>query len=101
MISLPSTLFGVIFGGGIVAWGVLTATNRWEIFLSLSSAQIVLGGTLTAAFIGYRWRYILLSLYAIPKIFIRQKITPKISHSRCSNACGLGAKSAKRGHYGS
>lgn len=71
-----STLFGVIFGVGIVAWGVLSATTNWQIFLSLPSLQIVLGGTLTSAFIGYRWRYIVNALYSILRVFVEQKITP-------------------------
>jgi len=76
MIISLSTLFGVIFGMAIVGWGVMTATNDWSIFLSSQSASIVLGGTITSAFIGYRWRYILSAILAIFRVFIRQQITP-------------------------
>ncbi len=72
-----STVFGVIFGVGIVSWGVLSATNDWSIFISGPSASIVVGGTVTSAFIGYRWRYIFVALLSIFKVFVRQKITPK------------------------
>ena len=72
-----STVFGVIFGVGIVSWGVLNATTDWQIFISLPSASIVLGGTVTSAFIGYRWRYIYNALISIIMVFKRQKITPK------------------------
>jgi flagellar motor component MotA len=77
MIISLSTLFGVIFGVGIVGWGVLSATSDWSIFLSIQSASIVVGGTVTSAFIGYRWRYILSAMVAILRVFIRQQITPK------------------------
>ncbi|MBF0432375.1 MAG: MotA/TolQ/ExbB proton channel family protein [Fibrobacteria bacterium] len=76
MISL-STLFGAIAGIGIVSWGVLSATKDWQIFISIPSASIVFGGTLTSAFIGYRWRYIQNSLFSILRVFVRQKITPR------------------------
>ncbi len=76
MISL-STLFGVLFGAGIVAWGILSITDNWKIFISFQSAAIVFGGTFTSAFIGYRWRYIYFALISIFKVFVRQKITPR------------------------
>ncbi|MFC1585046.1 motility protein A [Fibrobacterota bacterium] len=76
MLSL-STLFGVVCGIGIVAWGVLNATTDWKIFISLPSASIVIGGTITSAFIGYRYRYIYNALLSILKVFKRQRITPR------------------------
>ena len=77
MIISLSTLFGVICGVGIVAWGVLNATKDWNIFVSGPSAAIVVGGTITSAFIGYRWRYIYRALLSIGKIFLRQNISPQ------------------------
>ncbi len=76
MISL-STLLGVIAGMVLFSWAVLSATQNWAIFISYQSAAIVLGGTITSSFIGYRWRYIFHSLLAIPRIFVHQKIGPK------------------------
>ena len=72
-----STVFGVIFGFGIISWGVLSATHDWGIFVSLASFNIVMGGIIAAAFIGFRWRYLLLSMFDILTIFVRQTITPK------------------------
>jgi len=76
MISL-STVFGIVFGCLVISWGILSATTNWKLFLDLPSAAIVMGGTITSAFIGYRWRYIWLAFVSIYKVFIRQKITPQ------------------------
>ena len=72
-----STLLGVVLGMAVVGWGVWSATEDWNMFISYGSAAIVLGGTITSAFIGFRWRYIFKALLGILKIFLRQKISPK------------------------
>lgn len=72
-----STLFGAILGMAVIAWGVFMATSNWKIFIDLPSVAIVLGGTITSSFIGYRWRYILNAFYASLRVFVRQKITPQ------------------------
>lgn len=76
MISL-STLFGIVFGVGVIVWGVLESTSNWIMFFNLHGAAIVIGGTITSAFIGFRWRYILNAFKSILIVFVRQKITPK------------------------
>jgi chemotaxis protein MotA len=72
-----STSVGVLSGGGVVLWGIASATDNYMMFYSPSSIAIVFGGTITASFIGYRWRYIFKAMSNIFTIFIRQKITPK------------------------
>jgi chemotaxis protein MotA len=72
-----STLAGVIFGTIVVIWGISTATTNTRAFLDLGSFLIVVGGTLTSTFIGFRARYIFKALLALPLIFLRQRINPE------------------------
>lgn len=76
MISL-STLFGVILGIGVLGWGMTSATDNPIIYMDLPSVAIVLGGTITAAFVGFRARYILSAILSILGIFIGQRVGPK------------------------
>ncbi|MGL1904048.1 MAG: MotA/TolQ/ExbB proton channel family protein [Fibrobacterales bacterium] len=71
------TFVGSIFGVSLLAWGVLSATKDWEMFLSQPSALIVFGGSVTAAFIGFRWRYLKAALFDILTIYAQQTINPK------------------------
>jgi chemotaxis protein MotA len=72
-----STLMGSVAGVVIVGWGVMSATDNPYAFIDLGALYIVVGGTITASFIGFRWRYIVKALLSLPGIFIRQKINPK------------------------
>jgi chemotaxis protein MotA len=72
-----STLFGIIFGSLIISWGVATSTDNYMLFYNPAGLAIVIGGTLTAAFVGYKYLYIFHSLLDILKIFVRQSISPK------------------------
>ena len=72
-----STLLGVLFGAIIVGFGMKESTSNMKSFLSLGAFLIVFGGTLTSAMIGFRARYILKALWAIPLIFIRQRVNPE------------------------
>ncbi len=71
------TFVGSIFGICLLSWGVLSATKDWEMFLSKPSALIVFGGSVTAAFIGFRWRYLKAALIDILTIYAQQTINPK------------------------
>jgi chemotaxis protein MotA len=71
-----STTIGIILGVAVIVWGVMSATNKWQIFFSLSSLQIVLGGTLTAAFIGYRSKYIWEACMYVFQSFTTYRIGP-------------------------
>ncbi len=71
-----STLMGISGGCGIIGWGVMTSTNNYGMFWNAQGFAIVAGGTLTAAFVGFRWRYILKALMGTLTIFVRQTITP-------------------------
>jgi len=71
-----STLFGVGLGALVIVLGISTATTNPKAFLDVGSFLIVLGGTITSTFIGFRWRYIFKALMSIPSIFVQQKINP-------------------------
>jgi chemotaxis protein MotA len=70
-----SSLFGVLAGTAILGWGITRATSDWQLFVNGPSAAIVLGGTITSLFIGYRYNQIFAALFAIVRSFLRQKIT--------------------------
>lgn len=72
-----STLIGVVFGCLVVFWGASTATDNPRIYLDYGAFLLVMGGTLTSSFIGFRARYILKALRCIPLIFLRQRINPE------------------------
>lgn len=72
-----STLLGVIFGSLVVMWGISGATDNPKAYWDYSSVLIVVGGTITSTFIGFRARYIFKALLGIPQIFIRQRINPE------------------------
>ena len=72
-----STVFGVVLGVLVLGWGMFSATNNPVIYMDLPSVAIVLGGTITAAFVGFRARYILSAMLSILGIFIGQKVSPK------------------------
>jgi chemotaxis protein MotA len=72
-----STLVGVIFGTAVVVWGISGATDNPKSFIDYPSILIVMGGTITSTFIGFRARYIFQAFLAIPMIFVRQKINPE------------------------
>jgi chemotaxis protein MotA len=63
-----ATIIAVIAAFGLFFGAILISTDNITIFLSLSSFIMVFGGTLSATFISYEPRYVLLSLKMIPKI---------------------------------
>ncbi len=75
-ISLSTTL-GILFGSFIVGWGIVASTDNYSMFWNSQGLAIVLGGTITASFVGYKYLYIIRALFDILTIFIRQKISPQ------------------------
>ena len=57
MISL-SSIVGILLGVGVILYSMHRETNNLAIFFSQSSLLIVLGGTITVTFIGFRAKYI-------------------------------------------
>jgi len=69
-----TTVLGLVIALSLFIGSIITQTDNWGIFLSASSVVIVLGGTLTAAFVSYEPRYVILSLKLIGKIVFAAKI---------------------------
>jgi len=76
MIS-PSSLLGIVFGILLLGWSIHHEADDWTVYLSLPSLLIVLGGTLTVTFIGYRAKYVASALMTLLRIYMHQAITPK------------------------
>ncbi len=67
------TLLGVLFGFGLFFGAIIISTNNYASFISISSMVMVLGGTLSAAFISYQARYVMLALKGIVQMFRKPK----------------------------
>ena len=57
-----ATLLGFLAGLGLFVGAIVSATDNYSSFLSGPSIIMVLGGTLSATFIGYQARYVMLAL---------------------------------------
>ena len=64
-----TTILGILVGVGLFVGSIFISTDNYFVFISLSSALMVIGGTLAATFIAYEARYVLLALKLIFKIF--------------------------------
>ena len=64
-----TTILGILVGLGLFVGSIFISTDNYFVFISLSSALMVIGGTLAATFIAYEARYVLLALKLIFKIF--------------------------------
>lgn len=69
-----TTLVGLLAAFGLFIGSVLMSTDNFLIFLSLSSLLMVVGGTLSATFISYEPRYVMLSLKLIWRILFSPKV---------------------------
>ena len=63
---------------GLFIGAIVTATDNYSSFLSGPSIVMVLGGTLSATFIGYQARYVLLALRDVGMLFIKGKVDRKM-----------------------
>jgi len=73
-----ATLLGFLAGIGLFLGAIITSTDNYLSFLSGSSIIMVLGGTLSATFIGYQGRYVMLALKDIGFLFIKGKVDRKM-----------------------
>lgn len=62
------TILGFVAGIGLFIGAVLSETDDFSVFISASSATMVVGGALAASFISYEMRYVILALKGIPKV---------------------------------
>ncbi len=64
-----ATIVGFLGAMGLFLGAIVTATDDYGIFVSLSSFIMVFGGTLAATFISYEPRYVIMSFKVMAKIF--------------------------------
>jgi len=69
-----TTIIGLVTAFALFFGAIAISTDNWIIFFSLSSFIMVFGGTLSATFISYEPRYVLLSLKLIMRIVFAPKI---------------------------
>ena len=62
------TILGFVAGIGLFIGAVLSETDDFSVFISASSATMVVGGALAASFISYEMRYVILALKGIPRV---------------------------------
>jgi len=70
-----ATIIGLLTGIGLVVGSIVSSTSNYMLFLHLASFTMVVGGTLSATFIAYEPRYVLLSLKLVMKIMNAPAIT--------------------------
>jgi chemotaxis protein MotA len=69
-----TTIVSILIAFGLFLGAIVTSTDNYIIFVSGASFVMVAGGTLSAAFISYETRYVLLALKLIGKIMFSPKI---------------------------
>ncbi|MNR89074.1 Chemotaxis protein PomA [compost metagenome] len=75
MISI-STVLGILLGFGLTAWAIVAHSGSLDMFWSLEPFAIIFGGTVAAAMIGARSRYVWRALVTLGRIFVMQPIQP-------------------------
>jgi len=63
-----STLFGIIIGLSLFVYAILSSTDNYVMFISISSFLLVIGGTLAATMISYQGRYVVKTLISLLSI---------------------------------
>ena len=53
-----STLFGIFIGLALFVYAIVSSTDNYVMFISISSFLLVIGGTLAATMISYQGRYV-------------------------------------------
>jgi len=76
-----STLVALLVSLGLFLGSIVTATDNYFIFVSVSSAVLVIGGTLSCSFLSYEVRYVVLALKLILKVMAAPEIGRNILKS--------------------
>ena len=69
-----TTIIALVGAFGLFLGAIVTSTDHYIIFVSGASFVLVAGGTLSAAFISYEPRYVLMALKLIGKIMFSPKV---------------------------
>ena len=76
-----STLVALLVSLALFLGSIVTATDNYLIFVSVSSAVLVIGGTLSCSFLSYEARYVVLALKLILKVMAAPEIGRNILKS--------------------
>ena len=79
-----ATILGLLGALALFLGSIVFSTDNYIIFVSGSSAMMVIGGTLASTFISYEPRYVLLSL----KLIWRIVFSPKVGRNVLKNEVG-------------
>ena len=60
-----STLFGIFIGLALFVYAIVSSTDNYVMFISISSFLLVIGGTLAATMISYQGRYVVKTLISL------------------------------------
>lgn len=70
-----TTPLSLVFAFGLFIGSIMLSTDNYLVFLSFSSFVMVFGGTMSASFISYEPRYVILSMKLIGKMMVSAKIS--------------------------
>lgn len=70
-------LLGIILGFGLFILAIVTNTNNYAMFASISSFLMVIGGTLAAAMISFKGAYVVKAFNDLIGVLIPQNINPQ------------------------
>lgn len=70
------TLLGILLGVTLFTYAIISETENYLMFLSLPSILMVLGGTIAATMISFKWEHVQLAFKELKGIFIPQNINP-------------------------
>ncbi|MBT4838430.1 MAG: hypothetical protein HON94_13900 [Methylococcales bacterium] len=71
------TILGILTGFGLFVFAVISNTDNYLMFFSLSSLLMVIGGSFAATFIAFHERYVFRSMLELFKILVPSNISPK------------------------
>jgi chemotaxis protein MotA len=91
------TILGFIAGIGLFVGAVLSETDDFSVFISASSATMVVGGALAASFISYELRYVILALKGIPRVIGSPTISRNLLKSEVGRVIRWGYAVQKSG----
>ncbi|MBL7935274.1 MAG: MotA/TolQ/ExbB proton channel family protein [Bacteroidia bacterium] len=79
------TLVGISLGIALFVYSIVSSTNNYLMFLHLPSLLMVLGGTIAATFISFKFEDVKFALKEFAGIFAPQKINPETLYKEVKN----------------
>ncbi|MBI9071863.1 MAG: MotA/TolQ/ExbB proton channel family protein [Melioribacteraceae bacterium] len=79
------TLIGIILGISLFTYSIISETDNYLMFVSLPSLLMVLGGTIAAVMISFKFEHVKLALKEFRGILIPQNINPATLYEEVEN----------------